>query len=578
MAGHFKKAITLLKTDSFETLRGKLGKRYRQFRERGHYERWIMQHEARTYADLAAAKNMANKFELRPLISILMPVYNSEERYLRAAIDSVKKQVYDSWELCIADDHSTDPQVRKVLAEYSSSDRRIKVAFRDSNGHISAASNTALTLVSGDFTALMDHDDELSPLALYFVAKEINDYPKASLIYSDEDKIDGQGSRSAPFFKPDWNPELLLGVNYVNHLTVYRTGLLRQCGAFRIGYEGSQDYDLLLRVSEYCSPENIRHIPRVLYHWRAIPGSVAFASDEKPYAHDRAREAISGHLERGNVDARVSRGIGQLHRIHYRIPEPNPKVSVILLGEGQMVGMEKLLEAGGHFAHEILRTSSRETSKSVNNPATNTVSAFQSPGFNLAARNATGSILCFLDLQIDRASDNWLKTLIGHALQSETGAVGPLIVDKRGRVMHAGYVFIPGKGIVSAFRQASVKPKGRAIRLDLAQNVSAVSANCLVIAKDKFDSVNGFDEEISGAENAAVDLCLRLAETGLRTVWTPHSTLTLSSGPSVTESMAIFELQSRWPSYFCRDPYYNPNLSQQEADYSLGDAPQLEKF
>ncbi len=212
-----------------------------------------------------------------------------------------------------------------------------------------------LELVTGEFTALLDHDDELSPLALYFVAKTITEFPDTAIIYSDEDKIDGRGRRYAPRFKSDWNPDMLLSLNYVNHLTVYRTSLIRECGGFRLGYEGSQDYDLLLRVSELCGGSRIRHIPKILYHWRAIAGSVANASDEKPYAHDLARKAIAEHLERVGTPGKAVRRFGQLHRVTYDIPDRETKVSIIVDGRPELSNIsEDLKRACGRLDFEII--------------------------------------------------------------------------------------------------------------------------------------------------------------------------------------------------------------------------------
>ncbi|HVI78711.1 MAG TPA: glycosyltransferase, partial [Candidatus Acidoferrum sp.] len=240
-----------------------------------------------------------------PLISIVMPVYNPDLAHLSSAIDSVRTQIYDNWELCVADDASSDPSVARTLKEYATADTRIKVTFRERNGHIAACSNSALELATGDWVALLDQDDLLSEHALAFVAATIEEHPEAGLIYSDEDKIDVTGARCQPFFKPDWNPELLLGQNYVSHLGVYRRALLVEIGGFREGYEGSQDHDLALRCSEKLEPAQIRHIPRVLYHWRMVEGSAAALAEAKPYAAQAARRAIADHLQRKNIDGAV---------------------------------------------------------------------------------------------------------------------------------------------------------------------------------------------------------------------------------------------------------------------------------
>src|SRR2546423_1579151 len=267
----------------------------------GDYENWIVQFDTITPTTRAALRRELRVLPRHPLISILLPVYNPELQFLQAAIDSVRRQIYEHWELCIADDASTDPRVRSLLQQVAASDARIKVTFRDENGHISACSNSALQLAIGEWCALLDQDDALAENALALVALEIDLQPDAGLIYSDEDKIDDNSVRSNPFFKPDWNPELFLGQNFINHLGCYRAELLREIGGFREGFEGSQDYDLALRCVERLRPEQVRHIPRILYHWRMISGSLAAVVDAKPYAREAARRAIADHARRRDM-------------------------------------------------------------------------------------------------------------------------------------------------------------------------------------------------------------------------------------------------------------------------------------
>ena len=578
MAGPLKKAINLLRTDNFEVLRGKLSKRIRAVCGRRQYQQWIRKYHSLTRTDVENIQEIIVGLRLHPLISILMPVYNTEERYLRAAIASVRAQIYENWELCIADDHSPDPHIRTILAEYAAADSRIKIAIRDENGHISAASNTALELVTGEFTALMDHDDELSPLALYFVSKEINGHTDVNIIYTDEDKIDERGLRFDPFFKPDWSPDLLLGVNYINHLTVYRTELLRARGGFRSAFDGSQDYDLLLRMVEHLPPSTIRHVPRVLYHWRAISGSVAYASDEKPYAHDRARAAIAEHFDRTGIKAEVVRGIGQLHSVIYEIPEPKPKVSVIVHGRRSAVDLYKLLECGGDMPAEVMI--STDTGCTKLGGQTTWVSPDHHNRYarlNLAARAATGAILCFISSEIRSASQGWLETLAAHALQPGVGAVGPMILDAKRRIRSAGYVLGVQNGVKSAFEGRSVVPRGRSLRLDVPQNVSAIPVDCLVITAANFAAVGGFDEDTFDIYGA-VDLCLRLAEAGSRTVWTPRVELIRSTQLPLAPRSGLTKLRDRWRSYFERDPYYNPNLTMDVQNWDIALPPRLEKY
>jgi glycosyl transferase family 2 len=267
--------------------------------EVGHeYARWMEKYDKLTDEERAAIRRQIEGLSSKPLISVVMPTFNTPERWLRLAIDSVIAQLYQNWELCIADDASSDPKVKSVLERYAAQDPRIKLRFREARGHISAASNSALEIAAGDFVALLDHDDELCEHALYMVAMELDTHPDADLVYSDEDKVDEKGIRYAPYFKPDWNPTLFLAQNFVCHLAVFRTVLLRKIGGFQLGYEGAQDWDLVMRVTEQTPPSHIRHIPHVLYHWRAVAGSTAKAESEKKYALDAQRKTLQAHFER----------------------------------------------------------------------------------------------------------------------------------------------------------------------------------------------------------------------------------------------------------------------------------------
>ena len=247
------------------------------------YAAWVKQFDTIGARERIGLRRDLRALPRHPLISIVMPVYNPDFVHLSSAIESVRAQIYENWELCIADDASPDSLVAPNLKRYAAVDSRIKVIFRERHGHIAECSNSALELATGEWVALLDHDDLLPEHALAVVAATIGDHPEAGLIYSDEDKIDQSGARCRPFFKPDWNPELLLGQNYISHLGIYRHALLREIGGFREGYEGAQDYDLALRCAEKLQPFQIRHIPRVLYHWRMAEGSVAAAAEAKSH-------------------------------------------------------------------------------------------------------------------------------------------------------------------------------------------------------------------------------------------------------------------------------------------------------
>ena len=296
------------------------------------YEDWMVQSDSPGPGNRAALRRRLRALRKQPLISVILPVYNPDLGILATAIESVERQVYEHWELCIADDASTDLRVRPFLEEKGRDDPRIKMTFREKNGHISACSNSAITLATGEWCALLDQDDAFAEHALALVALEIEKHPDAGLIYSDEDKIDSMGLRSEPFFKPDWNPELFLGQNFINHLGVYRTELLRAIGGFREGFEGSQDYDLALRCIERLEPAQIRHIPRILYHWRSVAGSLAAVPDAKPYAKEAARRAIADHLRRQNIAGCVEPcpENAESHRVIYELAELPPLVSIVI--------------------------------------------------------------------------------------------------------------------------------------------------------------------------------------------------------------------------------------------------------
>ena len=295
------------------------------------YRTWIKTIEPLGLPAVETMQKSIDGFMHKPVISIIMPTYNTPDKYLRLCIESVIQQSYPHWELCIADDRSPSPHIRPILEEYAQRDQRIKYVVRETNGHISAASNSALDLATGEFVALLDHDDELSPYALYFMAQAINRYPDAAVIYSDEDKIDEAGSRFEPHFKSDWNPDLFFSQNYVSHLGVYRRTLLEQISGFRLGVEGSQDQDLLLRCLPHINATQIIHVPRILYHWRTLPGSTAMAAGEKTYTTDAGIKALEDYFQQTGQQVRVEMGkVPNTYRVHYPIPTPEPLVSLLI--------------------------------------------------------------------------------------------------------------------------------------------------------------------------------------------------------------------------------------------------------
>ena len=546
-------------------------------REVANYQKWVQKYDALTETDRQMIRKRIQKFAHKSLISVVMPVYNIEEKWLRLAIESVLKQLYQNWELCIADDNSTKPHVRRVLEEYAAQDTRIKIVFREVNGHISAASNSALDLATGEFVALLDHDDELSEHALYFVAEELNAHPETDMIYSDEDMIDECGRRYGPKFKPDWSRDLFYSLNLITHLSVYRTSVLRKIGGFRLGAEGSQDYDLALRVIEEIPENHIRHIPHILYYWRAIPGSVASGTDQKPYAHERAREAIRAHLARIGVKADVVEDFSMFHRVIYHLPEKKPAVSLILTAdESAPETIESILQRTNYAPFEIIVASNQE----LNLPADarlrilKTASTNAAATNNLASQEAQGDVLVFLKSGLSIEKDDWLRELVSHAWRAEVGAVGAKILLPNGFIKHAGFIIGINRLVGNAHFLLLEADPGYFARAQVINNFSAVSAECLAIRRSLFWQISGFDE--TNLPNALfdVDLCLRLQENGYRIVWTPHAELRIIDLMKTSENGSVSANESsyfkrRWRKIIEKDPFYNPNLTRRFEDFSL---------
>ena len=514
------------------------------------YQKWIVKN-ALTDRRRAEMKQLANEFNIQPVISVILPVFNVDEKWLRLCIESVMSQIYSNWELCIADDCSTLSHIRPTLRAYAKRDKRVKLCFRETNGHISAASNSALELATGEFVVLLDHDDELSKDALFWVAKEINEHPDAAMIYSDEDKIDERGRRSQPAFKPDWSPDLFNSLNLVTHLSVYKTELVRSIGGFRSGFEGSQDYDLALRITENIPAENIRHIPRILYHWRTIEGSVALSGDEKPYAHERAREAIREHLARARTYATVDASFYNLHRVRYVLPDPIPSVSLFVIGSG---GIANNLSVS-YQNYEIYRIPSGQSAKELNE----------------LASGSTGEIICFLDSNMLPVGDSWLAELVSFANQAGTGAVGGKVLDRNMRVCDGALVIGTADLIDVSHKGMSVDAPGNMFRNQMISNFSAISITSMTLRREVFKEVKGFDQENLPYALFDADLCLRLREKGYRIVFDPYVEF-IREKPSKRRVPSRNEAEyfhRRWPSYFDKDPFYNTNLSRKDGSFSI---------
>jgi glycosyltransferase involved in cell wall biosynthesis len=536
------------------------------------------------------------------VISIVLPVYNPPEAWLAQSIDSVFAQAYSHWELCIADDASTAPHVRPLLERYAATDRRIKVAFRTENGHISAASNSALALATGDWVALLDHDDALAPHALYEVAAMLNARPETDLIYSDEDKIDRDGHRHSPYFKPEFLPDLFTGQNYISHLTVLRTALVRDLGGFRIGFEGSQDWDLALRYVERIKPERIRHIPKVLYHWRAVAGSTALLPDEKTYYVEAARKALGEHFARRGEAVELLPVAGGHWRVKHRLSTPAPFVSLIVPTRNGVRLLRRcvdsILEKTTYPAYEIIivdnGSDDPETLAYLRalearaGAARVRVLRDDSP-FNYSAlnnravRSARGPLVGLLNNDLEVINGDWLEEMASQAARPGIGCVGAMLYYPNNTIQHAGVVLGVGGVAAHAFRDLERGSEGRFNRARLVQNYSAVTAACLVIRQALYEEVGGLDEtELAVAFND-IDFCLKVRAAGYRNLWTPFAELyhheSASRGADDTEEKRerfrreTETMLARWGEELAADPAYNPNLTLELTDFSLAALP-----
>jgi GT2 family glycosyltransferase len=534
------------------------------------------------------------------LVSILLPTYNTADQWLRRCLDTVLAQTYSHWELCIADDASTDEGVRRTLKEYAARDARIKLALRNHNGHIAQATNTALELATGEFVALLDHDDELHSDALASMIDAFQRNPRWLMAYSDEDKIDQHGNRFDPYFKPDWNKDLLHGQNCFSHFGVYSRSLVQAVGGFREGTDGSQDWDLALRCSERVKADQIGHVPVVLYHWRAIPGSTAQGVEQKNYAHDAGRRVLIEHFAREGVSAEVrelndARG---MFRVRYTLPEVPPSISIIVPTRDRLdllkQCVESILERSTYPNYEILivdnQSADPETLRylaTISDDARVRVIRYDHP-FNFALINneavaqSSSALVCLLNNDIEVITPDWLEEMASNALRSEVGAVGAMLYYPNDTIQHAG-VIVGIHGVAGhPYCGAPRGHAGQMARAKLAQSMSAVTAACLMVRREVYERVGGLEKSLPVAFND-VDFCLRLRQLGYLNIWTPFAELyhheSASRGREDTpQKLARFVrevewMKSRWGQQLEDDPAYNRNFTLSDEAFSLAFPP-----
>lgn len=568
---------------------------------RSDYEEWVGLYDTFGPAQREQALQEIEHFDRYPVISVVMPAYNPPVALLSEAIESVRNQVYPHWELCIADDCSPNAEVQQVLKSYAAKDPRIKICLREQNGHISAASNSALALATGEYIALLDHDDLLPAHALFEVTKAVLAHPEASMFYSDEDKMDPQGVRCHPYFKPDWNPDLFLSQNMFSHLGVYKRSLIEKVGGFRLGVEGSQDYDLALRCLEEAGHETVRHIPKVLYHWRIIPGSTAASGGEKPYAFLAAMKVVREHLERQGIRAEVDEAVEGMNmlRVKYALPAVPPRVSIVIpTRNGKNLVqqcIDSITQKTTYPDYEIILVDNgSDDAEAVAyfaelNQRDNVTVLRDDRPFNYSALNneavkaARGELICLLNNDIEVISPDWLDEMVSHALRPEIGAVGARLWYPNDTIQHAGVVL--GMGGVAGHVHLGITREnpGYFGRAWLVQNYSAVTAACLVIRKSVYEQVNGLEEQNLTVAFNDVDFCIRVRNAGYRNLWTPFAELYHHESATRGNDLApekierfkreIAYMESAHRHELDCDPAFNPNLDLMNHHFTLSFPP-----
>lgn len=548
------------------------------------YQIWIKKNEKDTQ------KKEALSYE--PLISVVVPVYNVPERMLRACIDSVRKQTYSNWELCLADDASTLPEVKKCLEKYEGTDK-IKIKYRKQNGHISACTNTAISMAEGEYIAFMDCDDVMAPNALYEVAKLLNDNRELDFIYSDEDKLSEDGKkRHQPHFKPDWSPDTMMSLMYTCHLGVYRKKIGDELGWLRVGFEGAQDYDFTLRFTEKTN--KIGHIPKILYHWRERKESTAINPEAKEYVKEATRKAKEEALERRGIQGEVEwvDGIYQ-YRVNY-IPPEDTLVSIVIPSKDNFEVykrcVDSIIEKTTEIAYEVVTVdngSSEENRKKYAEYAQkNNINYIYHPMefnyskmCNIGVKEAKGNMILLLNDDIEALDGTWMLRMAGHAALKNTGAVGAKLYYPDSKlIQHIGVVSLEA-GPSHSFGQMEDEPVYYFCRNKIEYNYSAVTAACLMVQKKKYLEVGGLDETFAVAYND-VDFCYKLTEKGYYNVSRMDAVLyhyeSLSRGSDVIDPEKYGRLMkertrlyNKHPQFLRKDCFYNPNLTMYRADCSI---------
>ena len=557
----------------------------------GDYGGWIRFNEPKDY-DLK--KQIKTTFKFMPKISLIVPMYKTKEKFLKELIISLVKQTYSNWELCLADGSETENENYK---KYIESDSRIKYKFLNKNLGISGNTNEALKMATGEYIALLDHDDILSEYALFEIVKCINKNPNAEFIYSDEDKIDEHSNRYDAYFKPDFAIDTLRAQNYICHFSVFKKELMEKLEGFRSDYDGAQDYDIFLRMSEMVKEENIKHVPKILYHWRVHNESTAkLDSNAKDYAFESGSKAIVDHLKRVGLDGTVSKGcIPGIYRVDYKV-NGNPKVSIVIPNKDGKdtlkVCIDSIISKTTYSNYEVIIVENNsdteeifEYYKQLEKDERIKVVYYPNKGFNYSAiinfgvRNSSGEYIVQLNNDTELITENWLELMLGFCQRDDVGGVGVKLYYPDDTIQHAG--IIVGIGGIAGNRFKSIPKDGHAYFAmeSMVNNLSAVTAACMMNPRKVYDEVGFMNEDLAVAFND-VDFCLKVREKGYKIVYNPYVEFihyeSKSRGQEDTpEKIKRFQgeidtFEKRWGNFLDEgDPYYNVNLSLDTEVYHM---------
>jgi len=590
-----KKSYARYKRHGFDGMMSRLDKEYyRRYPANGKkvnpdevYKKWMEKNEQ----DILKRE----KLEYHPLISIITPTYNTHEKYLTGMLESVLAQTYPHWELCIADDASSNKETLHQLNVYGQKYENIKVIFRKENGHISQASNSAMELATGEYVIFLDHDDMLAPNALYEMVRKLNENRKLKFIYSDEDKIDENNNRYNPHFKSGWNREMFFSQNYICHLSMIKREIVDSIGGFRVGYEGSQDYDLFLRLLKEIDESEIDRVEKVLYHWRAIKGSTAYGSGEKEYAHEAGKRALQDYFDSQHIDAKVRDGLlPNTYKVDYALLD-KPLVSLLIpTRDGYEVlhkCIESILAKTTYPNYEIIvldnETKCEQTLQyfeEIKKHKQIKIVKYYYP-FNYSAINnfgvkhAKGEIVGLINDDVELISEGWLSEMVSYAVQDGVGAVGAKLYYDNNTIQHAGVVLGIGGVAGHSHKYFQKNADGYFSRLKIVQNFSAVTGACLLVCKKLYEEVGGLDEANLKVAFNDVDFCLKLLEKGYRNIWTPYAELyhheSVSRGAEDNpKKVARFNaevayMKKRWTNQIAADKMYNNNLTKKHEDFGI---------